>query len=172
MQPRDSVTVSSLGRTLIGPEALGLQVQGREVHHAGVAGGGFLISGGYAPKLFYLGEVVFDEVAFGVLVGVVPQLHFGRAALRYDCFDLGGCELGADFIAVEGFVRDQLLRRDSFQESFNVVSFIEVTWSDREFDQSAELVHQRHQFCSQPASASADGLSTGRALSFREPVPC
>ena len=60
------------------PHSLGLQVKSDQIDHPREAGGGLLIPGGYAPELLDLGEVVFDEMAFGVEVDVIPQSHFGE----------------------------------------------------------------------------------------------
>lgn len=94
------------------------------MQEAGVAVGGFIVSGRHAPRVFEFVEAAFDAVSQSVDVLIDCDVHFAPAAHRNDGDAAFRLQIVADSIGIIALVGDEHFRFRSFDVHHDVVALV------------------------------------------------
>jgi len=129
----------------------------------------FVVACGDSSKVLEFIEEALDEVAFTVEREITIPLD-AAASYRRDNRSNSPSGQGIDEpISVEGFVADQGVGIDGFDQRLRADQIVRLTWREHQLDGIAQGIDERVDFGAQSAAGSADGLL---AVFFRAPALC
>jgi hypothetical protein len=131
--------------------------------------GELVVACGDGAKVLELVEEALDEVAFAIEREIAVARHLAVGLGRNHGGDVAPFEHADEGISIEGFIAQQGLRIDSFQQRFDAGQIISLSGRELHLDGIAEGVDQEVDFGRQSAARAADRLLT---VFFRAPALC
>src|SRR3954466_7927722 len=127
----------------------------------GVAGICLVVSGGYCPELFQLGEDVLDQVAPAVHVAVEVEAAFAAGFGRDHRCGAAGIEVRPDPVRVERLVAEQGVEIQTLDQRRHADGVVSLAGQQHEAQQIAERVDQGDDLGGQATARAADRLVPG-----------